>query len=121
MSRGDIADIMKNVASLDGALLGIVLTLIVFVPALIEIIRVRTPGFLSERHASRAVEAAFKWMIYVVWLLAVAMILGFVTVFFPSCILMGVTLGTSFLGLILLVAASLRIAYVIQAALRPDR
>jgi len=110
----DITNILITTAQIGAALLAISVTLLVFVPALIELARSRSSDFLSAEDAKNRLKRGLNYLQLTALLFSLTTLLSIAGLLWQNIFLLISVLLLSFVSLIILVGAS----YVIVSIAR---
>lgn len=111
------SDLLSNIADMSGALLSVAVTIVVFVPAFIEIARSKSPDYLSGEQQKRTIRSAFLLLNVVVVFFAVALVAGVIGMIFPKLWLMLCSTLFLLLGVLFLIISTIRLSYIVLKSL----
>lgn len=112
MQHLDFSSILSSLIGINVALLGVIVTLITIVPALMGLAQSKDSSYLSSEVTRRQLKRGISDLSKSIWLFGLNTILSIIALFWDNCILLGCVGGMSLIGVIIVV----RISYTIAVA-----
>ncbi len=113
----DMVSINTNLIQVNVSFLGVVITVIALIPTLLELIRIKSPSFMSSETARHKLNGRILALGKTVWVFGSATFMSLIGLIYPNCILVAIDFVLTVIGVLIITKVSYDVSMIARSVI----